>query len=264
VPSQAVAARVAELGVPPEKVARMPRGIDLDLFQASRRDPQAFAPFGLNGEPKVLYVGRLSREKSLDALIDAFALASPSVPEARLVIVGTGPYAKPLASRAAGERVLFLGARTGDELAKLMASSDVFVSPSETETFGNTVVEAQASGLPVVVANRGAARENMIHEITGLCVDARQPQDMAAAISSLLVDRRRRARMAEAATAFARRYSMSAAAEGTFGEYRRFLAERARAAAAPPPVATTHEPIAAVAAAGRAAARSHNDAGGVS
>ena len=82
----------------------MPRGIDLDLFRASRRDAQAFAPFGLNGEPKVLYVGRLSREKSLDALIDAFALASPSVPEARLVIVGTGPYAQPLATRAAGDR----------------------------------------------------------------------------------------------------------------------------------------------------------------
>jgi len=273
VPSQAVAARVADLGVPPEKVARMPRGIDLDLFQASRRDPHAFAPFGLNGEPKVLYVGRLSREKSVDALIDAFALASPSVPEARLVIVGTGPYAQPLASRAGG-RVLFLGARTGDELATLMASSDVFVSPSETETFGNTVVEAQASGLPVVVANRGAARENMIHEITGLVVDARQPQDMAAAISSLLVDRRRRARMGEAATAFARRYSMAAAAEGTFGEYRRFLAERARAstpAPVPAAVATAYEPVAAAAGAAAAAvggvpraARSRNDAGGVS
>ena len=179
VPSQAVAARVAELGVAAEKVARMPRGIDLDLFRASRRDPHAFAPFGLNGEPKVLYVGRLSREKSLDALIDAFELASPSVPEARLVIVGTGPYAQPLAARAASERVLFLGTRTGDELATLMASSDVFVSPSETETFGNTVVEAQASGLPVVVANRGAARENMLDEITGLVVDAREPQELA-------------------------------------------------------------------------------------
>ena len=272
VPSQAVAARVAELGVPAEKVVRMPRGIDLDLFRASRRDPHAFAPFGLNGEPKVLYVGRLSREKSLDALLDAFALASPSIPEARLVIVGTGPYAQPLATRAAGDRVLFLGARTGDELATLMASSDVFVSPSETETFGNTVVEAQASGLPVVVANRGAARENMLDQITGLVVDTRQPQELAAAISRLLVDRRRRTLMAEAATAFARRYSMTAAAEGTFGEYRRFLAERARVNSVPPPTApavTAHEPAIAAsgavpaAASGRPVTRAR-DAGGVS
>ncbi len=242
VPSQAVATRVAELGVAPEKVARMPRGIDLDLFRASRRDPHAFAPFGLNGEPKVLYVGRLSREKSLDALIDAFALASVSVPEARLVIVGAGPYADSLAARAgagtasgAHGRVLFLGARTGDELATLMASSDVFVSPSETETFGNTVVEAQASGLPVVVASRGAARENMIHEITGLVVDARRPQDLATAISGLLVDRRRRTLMAEAASAFARRYSMDSAADGTFDEYRRFMTEWAQRDAARSP-----------------------------
>jgi glycosyltransferase involved in cell wall biosynthesis len=225
----------------------------------------------------VLYVGRLSREKSLDALIDAFKLASPSVPEARLVIVGTGPYAGPLAARAASERVLFLGTRTGDELATLMASSDVFVSPSETETFGNTVVEAQASGLPVVVASRGAARENMLDEITGLVVDAREPQELAGAISRLLADRRRRARMAEAATAFARRYGMAAAADGTFNEYRRFLAERAEAATAPPtapsgPMAA-HDPAGAAALAavhaaaggmGRSAAPSRNGAGGVS
>jgi glycosyltransferase involved in cell wall biosynthesis len=152
-----------------------------------------------------------------------------------------------------------------------MASSDVFVSPSETETFGNTVVEAQASGLPVVVANRGAARENMLDQVTGLVVDTRKPQDLAAAISRLLVDRRRRALMAEAATAFARRYSMASAAEGTFGEYRRFLAERARADAAPPPTGVAaHEaavaPASSAVQAGggaRVVARSQ-DVGGVS
>ena len=277
VPSQAVAARVAELGVAADKIARMPRGIDLELFRATRRDPHAFARFGLNGEPKVLYVGRLSREKSLDALIDAFKLASPSVPEARLVIVGTGPYAGPLAARAASERVLFLGTRTGDELATLMASSDVFVSPSETETFGNTVVEAQASGLPVVVANRGAARENMLDEITGLVVDAREPQELAAAISRLLGDRRQRARMAAEASAFARRYGMAAAADGTFSEYRRFLAERAQAGTAPPTAPPGPMPAhdqagaaalgaihAAAGGMGRSAAPSRNGAGGVS
>jgi len=83
-------------------------------------------------------------------------------------------------------------------------------------------------GPAVVVANRGAARENMIHEITGLVVDARQPQDLATAISGLLLDRRRRAMMGEAASAFAGRYSMDSAADGTFAEYRRFLDEWAR------------------------------------
>lgn len=233
VPSAAVAARVQQLGVAADKVARLPRGIDLGRFRPSRRDPHAFARFGLNGEPKVLYVGRLSREKSLDALVDGFAQAADAVPEARLVIVGDGPYAGALAARAGAtaraRQVLFLGERTGDELATLMASSDVFVSPSETETFGNTVVEAQASGLPVVVADRGAARENMIDEVTGLVVDARQPGALAGAIEGLLTDRRRRGIMGQAATRFAQRYDMARAAAGTFREYGRFLAERAAA-----------------------------------
>jgi hypothetical protein len=124
-----------------------------------------------------------------------------------------------------------------------MASSDVFVSPSETETFGNTVVEAQASGLPVVVASRGAARENMIHEITGLVVDARRPQELATAISGLLVDRRRRTLMAEAASAFARRYGMDSAADGTFDEYRRFMTEWAQRDAARAAAPTPEAPL---------------------
>jgi glycosyltransferase involved in cell wall biosynthesis len=237
VPSADVAARVQQLGVAADKVVRMPRGIDLGRFRPSRRDPRAFARFGLNGEPKVLYVGRLSREKSLDALIDGFALAADAVPEARLVIVGDGPYAASLVERAetasrGQPRVLFLGQRTGDELATLMASSDLFVSPSETETFGNTVVEAQASGLPVVVADRGAARENMIDEVTGLVVDARRPGALAGAIEGLLVDRPRRQVMGAAAASFAQGYDMARAAAGTFREYGRFLAERAAAGGA--------------------------------
>jgi glycosyltransferase involved in cell wall biosynthesis len=234
-PSAMVAARVQALGVAAANVARLPRGIDLERFRPSRRDPRAFARFGLDGEPKVLYVGRLSREKSLDALVDGFALASAAVPEARLVIVGDGPHAGPLAARAAAAapgRVWFLGARTGDELATLMASSDLFVSPSETETFGNAVVEAQASGLPVVVADRGAARENLIDQVTGLVVDVRQPRALAQAIQGLLGDRHRRRVMGRAAATFAQRYDMASAAAGTFAAYRRFLSERAAAARA--------------------------------
>jgi glycosyltransferase involved in cell wall biosynthesis len=232
VPSQAVAVRLGEMGVAPAKLARIPRGIDLDLFTPRRRDRRAFESWGMSdGQPKVLYVGRLSREKGLDALLDGFALAAAAVPDARLVIIGDGPYAARLAARAAeSPRVTFLGRRTGDELARLMASSDLFVSPSETETFGNTVVEAQASGLPVIVAGEGAAHENMIEGITGLVIDGQSPDEIGGAIARMLGDVAVRRRMAEAASAFAQRYDMRRAAQGTFREYQRFLAEHAASA----------------------------------
>jgi glycosyltransferase involved in cell wall biosynthesis len=249
VPSQAVAARLDQMGVEAEKIRRIPRGIDLELFSPRRRDGRAFADFGLNGEPKVLYLGRLSREKNLDVLLDAFGRVTASLPQARLVMIGDGPHASALAARAGQSApVSFLGTRTGDELARLIASCDLFVSPSETETFGNTVVEAQASGLPVVVASRGAAHENMLDGVTGLAVDARNPEELAAAIQGLLADGARRKHMSDDAVAFAQRYDMRRAAEGTAREYQRFLAEHAAARTAARP--TT---VAAVPAAGRVA-----------
>lgn len=236
-PSEAVVRRLAELGVRGEKVARISRGIDLAAFSPARRDRGALGALLAGADatsPVALYVGRLSREKGLEALIDGFALASRALPEARLVIVGDGPQTTALAARAASggaaDRICFLGARHGDELAMLMASADVFVSPSETETFGNTVVEAQASGTPVVVADRGAARENMIDGITGLVVNGRSAEEIGAAVRWLLGEPRMRARMAAAATGFAARYDMKLAADETFREYGRFLSAQARPA----------------------------------
>jgi len=129
----------------------------------------------------------------------------------------------------------------------LMASADVFVSPSETETFGNTVVEAQASGTPVVVADRGAARENMVDGITGLVVNGRSAEEIGAAVRWLLGEPRMRARMAAAAAGFVARYDMKTAAEATFGEYGRFLSALGRAASAgarPVTAPTPERPVA--------------------
>jgi glycosyltransferase involved in cell wall biosynthesis len=227
VPSRAMADRLQSLGVRPEKLETIPRGIDLALFSPERRTEHAFESFGLNGEPKVLYVGRLSREKGLDALIDGFGQLAVELPGARLVMVGDGPYSDELAKRASAVggngNVVFTGELTGERLAQVYASSDVFVSPSETETFGNTVVEAQAAGVPVVVASRGAARENIVEDVTGLVVDARKPEEISAALYRLLSQPELRARMGGEASRFARRYDMTAAAQGTFDIYTRLL-----------------------------------------
>jgi glycosyltransferase involved in cell wall biosynthesis len=222
VPSESVAKKMLDFRVAPDRITKVPRGIDLELFRPHRRSEHAFARFGINGAAKVLYVGRISKEKGLDLLVERFnALAH--LEDAKLILVGDGPYSEQLAKKADPRHVFFAGALRGQALAELVASADLFVFPSETETFGNAVVEAQASGLPVVVANRGAAQENMLDGVTGLVVDARSPDQITESIRLLLRDRALRDRMGRAAHKFAQRYSMREAVRGTFEIYRRFL-----------------------------------------
>jgi glycosyltransferase involved in cell wall biosynthesis/predicted metal-dependent phosphoesterase TrpH len=221
VPSEAVAKCVVRLGVAENQVTRVPRGVDLELFRPRVRDPHAFAEFGLNGDPKVLYVGRISREKGLDALVDGFDTVEPA--DAKLILVGGGPYREQLAARSPGGRVIFAGEQTGERLAELYASADVFVFPSETETFGNAVVEAQAAGLPVIVANKGAAAENVVPGVTGLVVDATRPEELREALALLLENPQLRERMGRAAHEWARKFDLPAAARGTFRTYERIL-----------------------------------------
>ena len=230
-PSGATMERLGQLGVPLDKVRLIPRGIDLALFTPERRDEHAFDDFGLGSGPTVLYVGRISREKGLDQLIDGFAWFAQTQPTAKLLLVGSGPYADELAARVASERVIFTGERSGEELARIFASSDVFVFPSETETFGNAVVEAQAAGLPVIVANRGAAKENVVSGVTGLVVDAQDAHAIGRALHTLFTHPRRRAEMSQAAAKHARKYDMRQAVVGTFDVYRSFLEDSARARA---------------------------------
>ncbi|WP_428262225.1 glycosyltransferase [Haliangium sp.] len=232
VPSEWVASLVRDMGVPAQHIHRVPRGIDLELFHHARRDEHAFAEYGLNGEPKVLYVGRVSKEKGLTHLAAGFRALSRHMPEARLVVVGDGPYTSELADEIPGDKVVFTGRITGEKLARLYASSDVFAFPSETETFGNVVVEAQATGLPVIVADRGAARENMREGETGLVVDPRDAEAWGQSLKRLLEDASLRGRMSIAAQDFARRYNMDEAVRGTFARYADILSELRGAPAA--------------------------------
>lgn len=207
-PSQAVIERLASLGVPRERIVRVRRGVDLALFDPERRDRSRFG-----GAPTALYVGRLSREKNLDGLLAAWAIVRRTHPEARLAIVGEGP----LAGTLARDGVVELGPAHGVELATLFASADLFAFASETETFGNVVVEAAASGLPAVVGIKGAAHEHVIHGETGLVahgVDA-----FASAIARLLDDPLARVRMGTAARLHARSYDLAQAVSATMDIY---------------------------------------------
>jgi glycosyltransferase involved in cell wall biosynthesis len=171
--------------------------------------------------------------------VAGFSAVGEEVPSAKLLLVGDGPYGEQLAARTRGPldgRVIFTGEVTGERLATMYASSDVFVYPSETETFGNAIVEAQAAGIPVIVASRGAAPENVVDGVTGLVVDAQKPDEIGSAIRLLLRQPELRRRMGMEAARFARRYDIGRAARGTFDVYAEVLrnlgagAETARAA----------------------------------
>jgi glycosyltransferase involved in cell wall biosynthesis len=218
VPSAYTGRIVADLGVRAEAITRVRRGIDLSALTASRSVSNAFAQWGVTDGPVVLYVGRLSREKSVDRLLTAFRGVLENIPNANLVVIGDGPAREQLAA-SAPPRTVFTGMVTGAALARLYASADVFAFPSETETFGNVVLEAQAAGLPAVVAAGSAAAELIVEAVTGCAVNVRDERAMWSSIVGLLIDPARRALMSRAARAHAATYDIASALSETFACY---------------------------------------------
>jgi len=161
-PSRASDERLGELGIPNERIRRWDRGVDLNRFDPAHRDDEL-----LPGEVNVLYAGRLSKEKGVDLLADSFLAARRRDPRLHLVLAGGGPEEDLLRARL-GEHATFLGWLGGNDLARAYASADVFLFASSTETFGQVVLESQASGLPVVAVDRGGPASLIEHGETGL------------------------------------------------------------------------------------------------
>ena len=161
-PSPASDAALAEIGVAAEKVARWDRGVDTARFDPALRTRAA-------GEQRidVLYAGRVSREKGADLLAETFLRAREQDPRLRLVLVGGGPEEQRLRERV-GEHAEFRGWLEGVELARAYADADVFLFPSRTDTFGQVVLEAQASGVPVIAIAEGGPLSLIEHRSSGL------------------------------------------------------------------------------------------------
>ena len=206
VPSEPYRRQLADNGFEPGKLQVLPRGVDLERFTPAKRDTSFWKRFGLNGNVKLLYVGRLSREKNLETLIHSFRFAQSSTPNMDLVIVGDGPDRKALETLAAGSRVTFTGFLYGEELARAYASADIFVFPSATDTFGNVVLEAHAAGLPAVVSTHGGPADIIARNRSGLAVDVRTPAPMCAAIRELVWNEPQRREMGARALQTAREH----------------------------------------------------------
>lgn len=140
------------------RTAVVGRGVDTELFSPARRSAELRAAWGVDdGQLAMLYVGRLAREKNVALALHAFNMVRYLRPRTRMVVVGDGPLRRRLEREFPAAQ--FLGSRRGEELAACYASADIFVFPSETETFGNVTLEALASGLPVVGFEHAAVGE---------------------------------------------------------------------------------------------------------
>jgi glycosyltransferase involved in cell wall biosynthesis len=187
-PSESTRRELIDRGIRAEKIRCYPRGIDAQRFHPAKRNGFWKDRYGIDAVVKLLYVGRVSKEKNLPLLAEAYAALASQHPDIHLMVVGDGPYLPALRQLLEGLPCTFTGYLSGEDLAMAYASSDIFVFPSATDTFGNVVLEAQASGLPVIVTDRGGPAENVRAGRTGLVVAADDAAALKSAMRRLIED----------------------------------------------------------------------------
>ncbi len=200
VPSKYYMDDLAALGVDRKKMEPFPRGTDPETFSPKWRDDRFFDRFGATpGTTRLVYTGRVSREKDLDVLAEAFTIVRKHRKDIELFVVGDGPYIGELGSRILGKGGYLTGRLQGEDLSRAYASGDIFVFPSTTDTYGNSVLEAQASGLPAIVTDMGGPQEIIRPGETGLTYHGRDAADLTRKILDLADDESRRKAMAQKA-----------------------------------------------------------------
>jgi len=179
------------------------RGVNCVNFHPGKRDGELRRRLGLPENAVVLACcGRLAAEKNLETLLAAFSRLPTALP-VNLLLIGDGPLRSKLEAAAADPRVIFTGYRRGEELARIYASADLFVFPSLSDTFGNVLLEAMASGLPAVAFDVPGPRDVVRHGETGLLVGKIGAEGLAAALAALIADPARLAGMSAQALRYA-------------------------------------------------------------
>jgi phosphatidylinositol alpha 1,6-mannosyltransferase len=200
------------------RLQHLHHGVDTEAFHPAFRSFDWRAANGIEGDKRMLlYVGRLVWEKDLRTLARAYEILRHKRSDFVMVLAGDGPIRNELSSLMPG--AVFLGQLGGKALSTAYASSDLFVFPSTTETFGNVIVEAMASGVAPVCAREGGASGIVQHGVTGVLSAPRDPSDFAAAIERLLDAPAKREAMAMQALEFARRQSWPAIFQSMIESY---------------------------------------------
>ena len=201
VASEATYRMLAEARFNPATLAVWRLGVDAELFTPARRSASLRDRWQVSGRrPAVIYVGRISREKGVERLAALEATLRRWQPVHRLVVVGDGPARRDL--EAACPDAVFTGTLPRVGVAEAMASADLFVFPSETDSAGNVVLEAQAAGLPVIVMEQGGPKEYVRDGVTGLVCGTYR--DLLARTAALVSDETVRCHMGRAAREHAR------------------------------------------------------------
>lgn len=205
VPSPSMATELNEEGID-EGVRIWARGVNTNQFNPDFRDMQWRRQAGFSDDDQIVtFVSRLVWEKNLQTFVDTVKRLEQSHDKVKPMIVGDGPAQKELEHMLPSAH--FPGFITGDELSRAYASSDVFLFPSETETFGNVTLEAMSSGLPCVVADATGSRSLVESGVNGFLAPPRDTEAFAECVADIIGDENLKDEMGKAARQKALAYS---------------------------------------------------------
>jgi D-inositol-3-phosphate glycosyltransferase len=215
-------------GADPTRIAVIPCGVDTKLFTPGDK-ATARTALGLDGRPRLLYVGRLAPIKGLTTLLDGMARLRASGSRAHLCVVGgdadeplnghEGELRARLADLALGDAVTFVGAQPQERLRDWYVAADATVLPSYYESFGMVALEAMACGSPVVASRVGGLQTTVRDRITGVLVPDHDPVSLADALERVLDDSDLRARLGRAGVRWAAQHHWPCVAEAVCREY---------------------------------------------
>ncbi|RFZ83166.1 glycosyltransferase family 1 protein [Mucilaginibacter terrenus] len=216
VPSENIKAELQAVDIEPERMQIWKRGIDSRLFSPAKKDVNAISKLTGNHHPTILFASRLVWEKNLETLFEIYDEIQEGEPKVNFLIVGDGVAHK--ACKARMKNAIFTGKLRHSKLAALYASADVFLFPSVSETCGNVVLEAMASGLPCVIGNGGGSRDFIRNGENGFVCEPFSALEYVGKIRQILYDDKLKASIVEQGLLDSRTYDWGELASRYFAD----------------------------------------------